>query len=497
MTIVEMSVQAALVIIAVTVVRAVALNKLPKIIFLVLWGIILIRLLVPVSFPGSLYIEPLAAVSAAPFLIELPPAALEFVPALGESAPLTARGRVFHVIQFIWLLGALAALSFFAVVLFRSYRKLRFALPAEDDGFLRQWLARNKLFRPIDIMQSDRVTSPLAVGVIHPKIILPKSMDLSDRQLLNHVLIHEYCHIKRWDAIYKICLAAALCLHWFNPLVWVMFALANRDLELTCDEIVVRHFGMETKEAYAYSIIDMIEERSRFAPFFSGFTKNATEERIESIMKIKRASIPSWGIAAALVVALTAGAFGIDVSPYTNARNTRHDAPENQQQVIPVSRAIEIAFSLIGPGTISETRLFSDAGLDPVYHFVVDSDAAKYEVFIDAINGNMLGFKALEVRQAPLSRGDVSSGSTVNIPPSPAAPPPRSINPPISRAAAIDIAYAHLRSLGIPATFRRDSGIDWERGRWVWELEFRHGRIDYEFYIDVNTGAIVKFEIDD
>jgi len=70
----------------------------------------------------------------------------------------------------------------------------------------------------------------------------------------------------------------------------------------------------------------------------------------------------------------------------------------------------------------------------------------------------------------------------------------RPTNPPVSRAQAIDIANAYLAQQGISAQFRADSGMDWERGRWVWELEFRGGGMVYEFYIDVNTGEIVKFE---
>jgi len=72
----------------------------------------------------------------------------------------------------------------------------------------------------------------------------------------------------------------------------------------------------------------------------------------------------------------------------------------------------------------------------------------------------------------------------------------RPTNPAISSARAVEIAAAHLASQGIRGATFRSSKMDWERGRWVWEVEFRHGRITYEFYIDVNTGAIVKFEID-
>jgi len=92
-------------------------------------------------------------------------------------------------------------------------------------------------------MQSDRITTPVAVGIIKPWIILPKFMDLNDTQLLRYVFTHEYYHIRRFDALWKMIFVFALCIHWFNPMVWVMFILACRDIELTCDEMVIRHFG--------------------------------------------------------------------------------------------------------------------------------------------------------------------------------------------------------------------------------------------------------------
>ena len=94
-------------------------------------------------------------------------------------------------------------------------------------------------------------------------------------------------------------------MHWFNPLVWVMYILANRDIELSCDEAVVRLFGETTKAAYARALISMEETKSGFAPLCNNFNKNAIEERITAIMKFKKASIFSLALALALVVGVT------------------------------------------------------------------------------------------------------------------------------------------------------------------------------------------------
>ena len=141
------------------------------------------------------------------------------------------------------------------------------------------------------------------------------------------MLTHEFHHIKRFDALWKLLLVFAVCIHWFNPLVWVMFILANRDMELICDEMVINHFGAEKKTAYAYSLIGMAEQRKKFTSLLnSGFSKNAAEERIESIMKKSKKSIVSIIVAVVVVVVLAIGtmsAFAINNSPSDVVENNR------------------------------------------------------------------------------------------------------------------------------------------------------------------------------
>ena len=112
-------------------------------------------------------------------------------------------------------------------------------------------------------------------------------------------------HIQRFDSITKFVLIVTLCVHWFNPLAWVMYILANRDIELSCDEAVIRYFGESTKATYAQALISMEETRGSFAPLCSNFSKNAAEERIVSIMKYKKASVFSLILALALIVCVT------------------------------------------------------------------------------------------------------------------------------------------------------------------------------------------------
>ena len=107
---------------------------------------------------------------------------------------------------------------------------------------------------------------------------MPKKKDWENSQQLKYVLLHEYTHICRFDMVTKLIAALALCIHWFNPFVWAMYILFNRDIELSCDESVVRHFGENTKSFYARTLITMEEKKSGLTPLYNSFSRNAIEE---------------------------------------------------------------------------------------------------------------------------------------------------------------------------------------------------------------------------
>jgi beta-lactamase regulating signal transducer with metallopeptidase domain len=314
MDILQMSIQAGLLIIAIVVIRAIALNKLPKTTFLILWGVALIRLLVPFSFSSrfSAYSFVDNAFDRVSTNVMPTPA----TPPLPNNqiiggvldAPAQTIGQQANAIDPLtvaWLIGILVAVIFFTVLFWRNYREFRFAWIIRENKLIDEWKNDHKLLRPFSVLQSDRLTTPITVGYLRPRIILPKSMNLEDEQLLRYVLTHEYYHIRRFDTVLKLLATIALCIHWFNPLVWVMVILLNRDLEITCDEMVVRHFGADTKTAYAYSLIGMAEQRSKLTPFYSGFSKNAAEERITAIMKIKKHSLIAVFISIMVVAGTT------------------------------------------------------------------------------------------------------------------------------------------------------------------------------------------------
>ena len=118
-------------------------------------------------------------------------------------------------------------------------------------------------------------------------------------------MAHEFVHIRRFDSLSKVILLIALCVHWFNPFVWIMYILANRDIELSCDEAVLRLFGEDRKASYAQMLICMEETKSGFIPFCNSFSKNAIEERMVAIMKTKKRTLVSMGLAVCLIAGTT------------------------------------------------------------------------------------------------------------------------------------------------------------------------------------------------
>ena len=310
MSLLQMSAAGAVMILAVIVIRALAVNHLPKNTFRVLWAVVLVRLLVPFSLPSGFSIYALLARSTDPAAVAKAAAAarpaITASPAMTETLPQAAPAAAAmpSVWSMVWAAGLVICAAVFAVTYWKCYQEFQMSLPVEHDA-ARQWLQAHPLRRTVAIRQSDRISSPLTFGILHPVILMPKNTDWADEAALQYVLEHEFVHICRFDTAAKLLLIAAVCVHWFNPLVWAMYVLANRDIELSCDETVVRHFGTSARAAYARVLIRMEETRSGFAPLCSHFSSNAMEERIIAIMKLKKTTITSLLVAAALVAGTT------------------------------------------------------------------------------------------------------------------------------------------------------------------------------------------------
>ena len=310
MSLLQMSFAGAVMILAIIVIRALAVNLLPKKTFLALWGIVVARLLLPFSVPSAFSVYSLIGNHTPAVPTTKGPQAVGMLPTEIAGQMATMPGNISNAASpvsvwvIVWAVGVLVCALVFAIAYWKCRQEFQTSLPI-DNGFIQNWLKSHRLKRSISVRQSSRFSAPLTYGVFRPVILLPTSTEWANTKVLQYVLAHEYVHIRRFDSITKLVLIAVLCVHWFNPLVWAMYILANRDIELSCDEAVVRLFGENTRAAYARTLISMEETRSGLTPLCNNFNKNAIEERITAIMKIKKASIFSLVLALALVCGVT------------------------------------------------------------------------------------------------------------------------------------------------------------------------------------------------
>lgn len=388
MKLLQMSLAGGVMILVITVIRALAIERLPKKTFLALWAAALARLLAPVSPPSALSIYSLLARrapaaaewTAVPALPDLPVAAETAAAAAAQQTASVPAAQP-PVWTIVWAVGAAVCAVVFAAAYGRCSREFRASFPVEND-VTRRWLQSHPLRRTIAIRQSGRISSPLTFGVLRPVILMPKKTDWTDETALRYVLEHEFVHIQRFDVLSKLLLIAAVCVHWFNPLVWVMYVLANRDLELSCDETVLRRFGGDVRAAYARVLIRMEAARGGFAPLCNHFGKNAIEERITAIMKTKRITIVSLGLAA-LLVAGTVTVFATSAQGGTSGTPVKASgafAEENAAFASSGGTAVESGVPLqpdteyTAAGISSEGRLWYYAG-QPVAMIYDDNDS--------------------------------------------------------------------------------------------------------------------------
>lgn len=317
MGLLELSASGAVLVLVIAVLRGAFGKRLPRRMFCVLWAVALLRLLVPVPLPAP------SSVYNAPVLAEPFQAVTELTPAPGPgegikntagSLPAGSRALPDHsgepsVWLLLWLLGAAILGGCFLRCHLRCRRTYAESLPVSD-GPARRWLESHPLRRRVQLRQSDRVAAPLTYGLVRPVILLPAAVE---PEALSFVLAHEWTHVRRWDVLYKWLLCAALCIHWFNPAVWLLYVLASRDLELSCDEAVVSVLGPQSRSGYALALLGLEEKRGGMEPFCSHFSKSALKTRIRSIMKYHRASAAAV-LTAVLLVGIVTACFATSAS---------------------------------------------------------------------------------------------------------------------------------------------------------------------------------------
>lgn len=307
----NMSLTASVVILAVLAVRLL-LRRAPKVFAYALWAVVLFRLLCPVSVTSAVSLmgalgapaqERTAVTSVveyvpadimirgtAPAVTQLPqpplPAetggAVSDAPA--DTAPAAVPAMSFNepvfILTLIWLAGMVLLLAYSLVSLLRLRRRLVGAVQLEDNIYL-----------------ADHIPSPFVMGLFRPKIYLPSTLTETER---GYILRHEQYHLRRRDHLVKFLSFLALCIHWFNPLVWAAFILSGKDMEMSCDEAVVRELGEDIRADYSASLLSLATGRRIVAGMPLAFGEGDTGSRIRNLLNWKRPR--PWVMAVCAVV---------------------------------------------------------------------------------------------------------------------------------------------------------------------------------------------------
>lgn len=277
------NVSASVAVFLVLLLRKLFKGKLFAKVFVMLWLLIIIRLLLPFEFYSSLSVfapekEPVFEEVNQPFYIENPEEfgfseTKEEIPTVSEKTK-NAKISSESALVFIWALGGISVLGFFAAKHFYSVKRI---------------LKNSELYDVPEIYKtgktrfykSKNLASPLSFGILRPAIVIPEG---TEEKELHFVLLHEQTHIKDRDAVLKTLALFALSLNWFNPLVWFMVKIFERDIERYCDERVLKKIGAEKALFYANTILDFAERESLSLNYFSAASLC---ERVTSIMKTK------------------------------------------------------------------------------------------------------------------------------------------------------------------------------------------------------------------
>ena len=330
--ILNMSIAASWLILAVVLLRLV-LKKAPKWMAVLLWGIVALRLMVPISFESALSLIPSAETFNAQNIQYETPAISNGIPTvnhtvnpvLGETFAPNPGGSVnpLYVLTFIvsviWLVGIAAMLLYAVISYVRVHQSVAERVPYEGNIFL-----------------CDHVKSPFILGLVRPKIYLPSNMNT---MAMEPVIAHEKAHLARRDHWWKPLGFLILTVHWFNPLCWMAYVLLCRDIELACDEKVIRQMDLDGKKHYSTALLECSAQRRLVTICPLAFGEVGVKERVKNVLNYKK---PAFWIIAVAVVACA-------VVTLCFATNPKQDLPQEQRTVRAQITEIEDSSFLVTP----------------------------------------------------------------------------------------------------------------------------------------------------
>ncbi|MCD8107529.1 MAG: M56 family metallopeptidase [Oscillospiraceae bacterium] len=374
----ETTLSGGILILLVLLIRVIFLNRLPKTAFIVMWAVVLARLLVPISFTELPITQESESSVTESVIYEEPEASKAIIAESYTYDEVTvtkkSSGQA-SVLEVVWLTGSIICAIVLGTFYILNIRRFNCAENLETE-FISSFQSSSKLRRTVRVRLSDKTTTPLTYGIIHPVILLPIGMDLSDEKQLKYVLMHEYIHIRKLDNLLKGISNVAVCIHWFNPLVWVLNKFLSRDIELRCDEALLKQCRGDCRADYALTLIDLEDKRRSYA-FGTAFAKEPSEERVRAIMKFKPASVCNIAIAALLIVVIAVLAF-----TGTIGSKTPSDEITNAEIVSLLDDYFDwVSFAKSSAPEVDQTDSYVVAGT--TYYRVLDEDFDTWEEVTD------------------------------------------------------------------------------------------------------------------
>ena len=290
----NLSISASWLVLAVLVLRLVS-KRSPKWMNVLLWGMVALRLMLPFSIESALSLIP-SAETLSPEVVHFDPAptitsGVEFIdnavnPSLSESfaaAPLASVNPLYvwtYLAGWVWLIGLGAMLLYALVSYLRLRRRVSVSLCVRENIYL-----------------CDAISSPFILGVVKPRIYLPSGLDEVQRQ---NVLSHERAHLTRRDHWWKPLGFALLAVYWFNPVLWLAYALLCRDIELACDERVIRTMDESAVKTYSTVLLACSMPRKAVITCPLAFGEVGVKERVKNALRYKKPAF--WVVAASVAV---------------------------------------------------------------------------------------------------------------------------------------------------------------------------------------------------
>lgn len=344
--IINMSISASWLILDVLILRLV-LKKAPKWVNVLLWGIVAVILICPFSFESALSLIPSAEtfpekiISGPSFDIQtgISPVDNRINDYLGdryfEGVTVHANNgnNIMTILTIVWIIGILLLVAYTIISYRRLHREIDTAVRYKDN-----------------IFQSENVKSPFVLGIIKPRIYLPFNMNGQD---LEHVVAHEQAHIHRKDHWWKPLGFLLLTIHWFNPLMWLAYVLLCRDIELACDEKVIKELGNEQRADYMQALVACSVNRRMIAACPLAFGEVGVKERVKSVMNYKKPAF--WVIIIAVIICV-----GVAVCFLTNPKQDRYTL----RIVVPAGSQEEFVYTEEEVSTVRNSiKIWSGDGL--------------------------------------------------------------------------------------------------------------------------------------